>query len=396
LVEFRVTESGTYVFLLGSQDEDVLEDQVVHLPNFSNAAIRSLLIGEDPRLEEGWLLTYDRWRRGKADQTQWMRCLERTATLLHEQLLRPVLERIRARYPAERRLLLVPNHRLHLLPLHAAREESGGKSKYLLDTYEVHYAPSCSVLRRCLEWDRTRGERGSLFAVQNPQGDLAFADWDVEEAARYFKQPCILAGKEATLSRVKDNIEKGNEVLLSCHGRSDVSNVWDSELILHDQDRLRQAQIMGLDLSRAWLVVLSACETNVPDYRDVMDEVQGMQTAFLIARATTVIGTLWSVNDFSTALLMKRFHHHLYVDAMGRTEAMRAAQIWLRDLTLQEVEGLLANKRIELARLNDPQRVEAIDHIKGSTHLADLAAANNGRPFAHPHWWAAFQSVGAP
>jgi CHAT domain-containing protein len=396
LVEFRITERGTYVFLLGSEDEDVFEDQVVHLPDFSNAAIRSLLIGEDPRLEEGWLLTYDRWRRGKVDQTQWMRCLEKTATLLQEQLLRPVLERIRKRYPAEKRLLLVPNQRLHLLPLHAAWEESGGKEKYLLDTYEVHYAPSCSVLRRCLEWDKARGERDSLFAVQNPHSDLAFADWDVEEAGHYFKRSCILAGKEATLSRVKDSIELGNEVLLSCHGRYDVSNVWDSELILHGEDRLRQAAIMGLDLSRAWLVVLSACETNVPDYRDVMDEVQGMHTAFLIARAPTVIGTLWSVNDFSTALLMKCFHQNLYINAMGRAEAIRAAQIWLRNLTLQEVEGLLAGKRKELVRLNDPKRIAAIDRIRESSHLTDLAAANNGRPFAHPHWWAAFQCVGAP
>ncbi len=396
LVEFRVTERGTYVFLLGGEDEDVFEDQVVHIPDFSNTALRSLLIGEDPRLEEGWLLTYDLWRRGKVDQTQWMRCLEKTSTRLQEELLRPVLERIRKRYPAEKRLLLVPNQRLHLLPLHAAREESSGKSKYLLDTYEVYYAPSCSVLQRCLEWDKARGERDSLFAVQNPHNDLAFADWDVEEAARYFKQSCILAGKEATLWHVKDSIESGNEVLLSCHGRYDVSNVWDSELILQGQDRLRQAEIMGLDLSRAWLVVLSACETNVGDFRDVMDEVQGMHTAFLIARAPTVIGTLWSVNDFSTALLMKRFHQNLYIDAMGKAEAIRAAQIWLRNLTLQDVEGLLADKRKELVRLNDPKGVAAIDGMKGSSHLTDLAAANNGRPFAHPHWWAAFQCVGAP
>jgi CHAT domain-containing protein len=143
-------------------------------------------------------------------------------------------------------------------------------------------------------------------------------------------------------------------------------------------------------------VVLSACETNVPDYRDVMDEVQGMHTASLIAGAPTVIGTLWSVNDFSTALLMKRFHHCLYIDAMGRAEAIRAAQTWLRKLTLEEVEGLLADKRKELVRLNDPKRVAAIDRIKGSSHFTDLAAANNGRPFAHPHWWAAFQCVGAP
>ena len=396
LVEFRVTERGTYVFLIGKEDDNVTEEQVVHIPSFSTAALRRLLIGTDAAGEEGWLLMYDLWHHREVSQYQWMQCLKRIAASLYAQLLSPVLGRICKRYPNDDRLILVPNQRLHLLPLHAACQDTDGELHYLLDKYEVCYAPSCSVLRCCLDWNAMRRDRRSLFAVQNPQHDLAFADWDVEEAARHFERTCILAGNEANLSRVTDLVNLGHEVLFSCHGRYNVTDVWDSELVLQGQDRLKRAEMLELDLSQAWLVVLSACETNVTDYRDLMDEVQGIHTAFLMAGAPTVIGTLWSVNDLSTALLMKRFHENLYVRRMRRAEAIRAAQIWLRDLQLQEVEQLLAEKRTELVSVNAPKRVAAIDMIKAAHHLTDLAAANNGRPFAHPHWWAAFQCVGAP
>jgi CHAT domain-containing protein len=57
-----------------------------------------------------------------------------------------------------------------------------------------------------------------------------------------------------------------------------------------------------------------------------------------------VVGTLWSVNDLSTALLMHRFYE-LYLhgdDAAGLApqppvRALRLAQQWLRDLTYKEM-----------------------------------------------------------
>lgn len=56
-----------------------------------------------------------------------------------------------------------------------------------------------------------------------------------------------------------------------------------SHLTLHGDDRLLLSDILRLDLSDTWLTVLSACETTVTDYRDMVDEAQGLHIAFLMA-----------------------------------------------------------------------------------------------------------------
>jgi CHAT domain-containing protein len=168
-----------------------------------------------------------------------------------------------------------------------------------------------------------------------------------------------------------------------------------SHLALHGRDELLLGDILDLNLSNTWLVVLSACETAVTNYRDLVDEAEGLHTAFLIARAPTVVGSLWSVSDLSTALLMKRFHENLYRHHLGKASALREAQCWLRELSLVEVERLLNEKQAELTAVSAQERVSALEVATARFSLKELATAHGGKPFNHLHWWAAFQCVGA-
>lgn len=396
LVEFRVTDAGTFAFLLGGDDAGVSERQVVRVPEFTDDVLGELLVKrEEGEAAGGWLVKYYRWRRAEISRQEWLDCMWRVTGELYARLLCPVHERLRELYPGAQRLLLVPNKGLNLLPLHAAHYEAGGQRRYWLDDYEVFYAPSCAVLRRCLEREAGRGEREALFAVQNPSGDLPFADWDVEEAAGHFRIKHILRGSEATIGQVKRLVTEGHEVLLSCHGTYNLNDVYESQFLLRGDDRLRLGDILQLDLSGAWLVVLSACETAVSDFRDVVDEVQGLHTAFLIARAPTVVGSLWSVSDLSTALLMKRFHENLYERCLGKAGALREAQQWVRDMPLSEVRRLINEKRQELKQAGAGERLALIDLARARFDLEAAAAAHGGKPLAHPYWWAAFQCVGA-
>ena len=131
------------------------------------------------------------------------------------------------------------------------------------------------------------------------------------------------------------------------------------------------------------------------DFRDVVDEVQGLHTAFLIARAPTVVGSLWSVSDLSTALLMKRFHDNLYERGLGKVTALREAQRWLRDLSLVEIEQLISDKQVELEKVGARERLTKMNLVTSRFNIKALAAEYDGKPFAHPYWWAAFQCVGA-
>jgi CHAT domain-containing protein len=81
---------------------------------------------------------------------------------------------------------------------------------------------------------------------------------------------------------------------------------------------------------------------------------------------------------------------------MAKAAALCEAQRWLRDLRVEEVEKILTAKRREMAAASlSHQRMSALDAVAAAFHLRELAAASAGRPFANPHWWAAFQCVGA-
>ena len=74
---------------------------------------------------------------------------------------------------------------------------------------------------------------------------------------------------------------------------------------------------MQLQLDGTWLAVMSACETWLTEIQDMVDEYQGLAAAFLVTGAQTVVASLWAVDDFSTALLMRRFHQKSVQRASG-------------------------------------------------------------------------------
>ncbi|MEZ4675179.1 MAG: CHAT domain-containing protein [Caldilineaceae bacterium] len=78
----------------------------------------------------------------------------------------------------------------------------------------------------------------------------------------------------------------------------------------------------------ASLVTLSACQTG----RSVIgggDELLGLMRAFLAAGAASVVMSLWSVHDESTALLMQSFYQAL-LRGQSKQHALQQAQGHLR------------------------------------------------------------------
>jgi CHAT domain-containing protein len=87
---------------------------------------------------------------------------------------------------------------------------------------------------------------------------------------------------------------------------------------------LEVREIYDLNLKRTNLVMLSACETQL-GAQSRGDEIVGLNRAFIYAGASTVIASLWRVDDRATSLLMRSFYAHLK-RGMGKAEALRMAQ----------------------------------------------------------------------
>jgi len=93
---------------------------------------------------------------------------------------------------------------------------------------------------------------------------------------------------------------------------------------------LTAEELCSLDLSQCELAVLSACETNV-GIRRAGQGIQSLQSALYAAGARTSITSLWKVDDAATRRLMEAFYDNLWIQGMGKSDALWQAKQTMRD-----------------------------------------------------------------
>lgn len=334
---------------------------------------------------KAYLRLYDRknssWWRNQLEER-----LENLAEILH-------INEILSHIPKEcDQLIIIPHQGLHILPLHAlplGKKEQTGKQitqNYLLDQFPrgVRYAPSCQLLQ--LSQNRQNPSFSNLFAIQNPTDDLPYTNLEVELICTLFPSVQVLAKQEATETALKVNQELplANCIHFSCHGKFNLKSPLESALILAKDEqpedgRLTLAEIFGLTLNQCCLVTLSACETGLTGLNDISDEYISLPSGFLYAGSPSVVSSLWSVNDLSTALLMIKFYQNL---KSGSTVALalNTAQTWLRDATKEQLE-------------------QWAKQLPNPTHRMQVRAflskqPPKTKPFESPYYWAAFCAIG--
>jgi CHAT domain-containing protein/tetratricopeptide (TPR) repeat protein len=220
---------------------------------------------------------------------------------------------------------VIPNGILHYLPFTALIQDG----RYLGNSYTLFTLPSASVLPHILR--KRKSAANNLLALSQSRTAglpvLEHADQEVKSIARLFAA-APLTTRQATKSSLFSRAGRYSLLHIAAHAELNPLRPLFSRIYLApgktDNGSVYVYEIYGLNLRKANLVVLSACDTSL-GVQSRGDDIVGLNRAFIYAGTPTVIASLWRVDDESTSMLMKSFYTHLK-EGLGKAAALQAAQ----------------------------------------------------------------------
>jgi len=233
-----------------------------------------------------------------------------------------------------KRIVFIPDDILNIFPFETLRtgEEP---NDWLVKDVEIAYAPSLTSLQK-IKQRRHRRPAKDILSFGDPKygahesegngGDrfndlrrLTHSGAEVERISALFKPSDTetFIREAATEEAVKRLPLSDFRILhFAAHSIIDDTIPARSAIVLTLDDDpaedglLQMREIYDLDLE-ADLVTLSACQTGLGKF--VKGEgIVGLNRAFFYAGASSVLMSLWSVNDQATSQLMERFYHYIH------------------------------------------------------------------------------------
>ncbi len=289
-------------------------------------------------------------------------------SLLYQKLILPLKDKL----APDKRLLIIPDGILYYLPFETLLAYEGDIEEaevpersedfpYLLKDYSIFYSSSASVLGTIREEEIGRAEervgktQGQFLGFGDPVypevkkgergvweevylrsggelGRLIYSGKEVMDVEEIYKSQAraYLRG-EATEERVKsEELDNYRIVHFATHGFVDEEKPELSCVVLAiDEDPaedgfLQLREVFNLKLD-ADLVTLSACQSGLG--KMVRGEgLVGLTRGFMYAGTSSLLVSLWSVYDKSTAELMRKFYTY-YREGMTKIEALRSAKL---------------------------------------------------------------------
>jgi CHAT domain-containing protein/tetratricopeptide (TPR) repeat protein len=328
LLEYAVTDGGTSIFVVTNSSIEIGRSDA------STSDLDALVSEYISQLRE----------RAPTDE------LSQNAKRLYDDLVRPVETWIRNK----KNLCIIPDKALNLLPFAPLID---GSSEYLIKSHSLTYAPSASVLLRCIEQEKLKGNEQveRVAVVGNPAfdrrafpklRDLPEAEGEARAIAALYDRDAerLMIGPEATKARLREAMQNCDVAHLAVHCLVDETSSWLAALVLaqsglntprsgaegggpgENPDLLYLKDLYGFNLPRTRLVVLSACESALGQYYRG-EGIVSLVRPFMAAKVPTVVASLWAVESAATGPLMVEMHRERTIGRFKTADALRAAQI---------------------------------------------------------------------
>ncbi len=234
-------------------------------------------------------------------------------------------------------LCVVPHGPFHYAPFHLF----GEVDEPLAANWVVSYLPNVQLLTAgrgtpsaVRRRDRLVASLGMTYRDHNPYGlpSLPRAAHEAATVAALYDQAPIL-DDEVTEWTVRQALGDSLYVHLAAHGRMDVDAPAFQCLYLTPDERsdgrLSAHELLDMNLRGTQVLTLSACETALGRF-DYADNLRGLPASFLLGGVSTVIGTLWPVEDAASACFFSAFYRELR-DNSPRLDAFATAQRLTRE-----------------------------------------------------------------
>jgi len=256
-------------------------------------------------------------------------------------------------------IIFVPDDLLHFLPFETLITNTEGNN-WLIKDYKIAYAPSISCLREIIGRKNSNrhkprmdllafgdpdfgtlesDENGrDIFQVIFPYSSfnfyrLEFSGLEIDRISSLFnaKYRSVFRREGASEEQFKNNdLDNYKIIHFATHSIIDDRRPDRSSIVFTiDKDPaedgfLQTREVYNIKLN-ADLVTLSSCQTGLGEF--IRGEgIEGINRAFFYAGSSSMLMSLWSVNDEASCQLMERFYIHLRSSNSIR-DALRKAKL---------------------------------------------------------------------
>ncbi|MFX0132695.1 MAG: CHAT domain-containing protein, partial [Candidatus Hodarchaeota archaeon] len=222
------------------------------------------------------------------------------------------------------------NHQfLHFIPFEVLYD---GR-QFLVNQYSFSYIPSASILQFL---DSSQKKYDSILIFGNPKIDyidnyisLKYAEEEAIMIAKIFSSKNIYLKNSATETIFREQSKYHDICHIASHGLFDATNPLNSMLLLSKDNKndgiITAKELYEIQINSP-LIILSSCETAKAEIGNG-DELIGLIRGFFFAGTSSVLASLWKVDDIATKELMVLFYKYLKYGKKTIIQALQQAKI---------------------------------------------------------------------
>lgn len=227
-------------------------------------------------------------------------------------------------------LVFVLDGSLRNIPMAALYDAQ--QQQYLIQKYSLAIAPGLQLINpQPLKRQQLQALTAGLSQPRYGFRGLSYVEQEIEQIQSEVSSR-VLLNQQFTSQALQNQVNSLSYpvVHLATHGQfsSDAEQTfvlaWDKPIKVNELNDLLRTRNQSDAIE---LLVLSACETATGDKRAAL----GIAGVAVRAGARSILASLWSVDDESTALLMSQFYEALAKNPTNKATALRQAQLSLLD-----------------------------------------------------------------